>query len=45
MLYAKTRAVFFKIHSKHVNAVCRRNVEFLIIEPGGAQSNDGALQD
>jgi len=34
-----------KIHSKYVNALCRQNLEFFIIEPGGAQGNHGALQD
>jgi len=45
MPYKKTRAVSPKLHSKYVNVLCRQNVEFLIIEPGGAQSNHETLQD
>ena len=45
MLYTKRRAVTSNVHSKHINALCRQNVEFFNIEPGGAQSNHGDLKD
>ena len=37
MLYREIIAVCSQIHTKHINAVCRQNVEFLDIRRGGAE--------
>jgi hypothetical protein len=35
MLYREMIAVCSEIHTKHINTVCRQNVEFLNIKPAG----------
>jgi hypothetical protein len=37
-------AVCSQIHTKHINALCGQNVEFVRVKPDGAQSNDWALK-
>jgi hypothetical protein len=34
MLYWEINAVCSEIHTKHINALCRQNVELLIVIPG-----------
>jgi hypothetical protein len=45
MLYSEIIAVFSEIHTKHINALCRQNVELLNVKRGGTYSNHWALQD
>ena len=45
MLYSEIIAVFSQIHTKHINTLCRQNVEFLDAKPGGTYSNHWALKD
>ena len=35
MLYRKIIAVCSEIHTKHINKLCGRKVEFLNVKPGG----------
>ena len=35
MLYREIIAVCSQIHTEHTNTLCGRNVELLIVEPGG----------
>jgi len=35
MLYTELIAVCSQIHTKHINALCGQNVEFLDLKPGG----------
>jgi len=35
MLYREIIAVCSEIHTKHINALCGRNVEFLDVKRGG----------
>jgi hypothetical protein len=44
MLYSEIIAVCSQIHTKHINALCGQNVEFLYVEPGGTVSNHWALK-
>jgi len=37
-------AVCSQIHTKHTNTLCGQNVEFLIVNRGGAWSNNWAFQ-
>jgi len=39
ILYREIIAVYSEIHKKHVNIMCGKNVEFLIVKPGGTYSN------
>ena len=39
MLYREIIAVCSEIHTKHINTLCRQNVELLIVKPGGAYNN------
>jgi len=38
MEYREIIAVCSEIHAKYVNRLCEQNVEFLNVNPGGAQS-------
>jgi hypothetical protein len=42
MLYREIIAVCSRIHTKHINTMCRQNVE-LCVKPGGTYSNHWAL--
>jgi len=42
MLYREIIAVFSEIHTKHTNTVCRQNVEFLNVKPGGTYRDQWA---
>jgi hypothetical protein len=44
MLYREIIAVCSEIHTKHINALCGQNVEFLNVKPGGTHSNHSALK-
>ena len=35
MLYREIIAVCSEIHTKHINALCGLNVEFMNVKPGG----------
>jgi hypothetical protein len=35
MVYREIIAVCSQIHTKHINAVCGQNVEFVYVKPGG----------
>jgi hypothetical protein len=35
MLYIEVIAVYFQIHTKHINTLCGQNVEFLNVTAGG----------
>jgi len=43
MLYSEIIAVCSAIHTKHVNALCGQNVEFVNIKLGGTHSNHYVL--
>jgi hypothetical protein len=42
MLYRGIIAVCSEIHIKHINTLCRQNVELLNVKPGGTYNNDWA---
>jgi hypothetical protein len=44
MLYREIIAVCSEIHTKHINTLCRQNVEFVNVKPGGTYSNHSALR-
>ena len=44
MLYREIIAVFSEIHTKHINTLCRQNVELVHVKPGGTYSNHWALK-
>jgi len=44
MLYREIIAICSQIHKKHINAVCGKNVEFVIVKPDGIYSNHWALK-
>jgi len=44
MLCREIIAVCSHIHSKHKNALCGQNVEFVSIKPGGIYSNHRAIE-
>ena len=35
MLYREIIAVCSQIHTKHINSLCKQNVELLNVKPGG----------
>ena len=39
MVHRDMFAVSYEIYTKHINAFCGHNVEFLNVEPGGTKSN------
>jgi hypothetical protein len=39
MLYREIIAVCSQIHTKHINTLCGRNVEFVNVKPGGTYSD------
>jgi len=43
MLYREITAVCSQIHTKHINTLCGRNVEFVNIKLGGTYSNHYVL--
>jgi hypothetical protein len=43
MLYSEMIAVCSEIHTKHINTLCRQNVELLNVKPGGTYSNHWVL--
>ena len=43
MLYREIMAVCPEIHTKHINTLCRQNVEFLNVKPGGTYSDHWAV--
>jgi len=44
MLYRKIIAVCSEIHTRHINTVCGKNVEFVNITSGGTYSDHWALK-
>jgi len=44
MLYREKIAVCSQIHTQHINTLCRHNVEFLNVTPGGTYSDHWALK-
>jgi hypothetical protein len=44
MLYSEIMAVCSEIHTKHINALCGQNVEFVNVKPGGNYINHWALK-
>jgi hypothetical protein len=44
MLYREIIAVCSEIHTKHINTLCGKNVEFLNVKPGGTYSDQWALK-
>ena len=44
MLYRGIIAVCSQIHTKHINALCEQNVEFVNVKPGGTYSNFCVLE-
>jgi len=44
MLYWEIIAVCSAIHIKHINTLCRQNVELLNVKPGGTYSDHWALK-
>ena len=44
MLYTEIITVCPEIHIKHANAICKQNIEFLDVNPGGTYCNHGALK-
>jgi hypothetical protein len=44
MLYREIIAVCSEIHTKHINALCGQNVEFVNVKPGGTYSDHWALE-
>jgi hypothetical protein len=45
MLYREIIAVCSEIHTKHINALCGQNVEFVNVKPGGTYSNQWAFKE
>jgi hypothetical protein len=45
MLYRGIIAIYSEIHMKHINALCRQNVQLFKVKPGGMYSNHWALKD
>jgi hypothetical protein len=43
MLYSEIIAVCSEIHTKHINTLCRQNVELLNVKHAGTYSNHWAL--
>ena len=39
MFYRKITVVCSEIHTKHINALCGQNVEFMNVKPAATQSN------
>ena len=39
MLYREIIAVCSEIHTKHINTLCKQNVELLTVKPGGTYSD------
>jgi hypothetical protein len=44
MLYSEIIAVCSEIHTKHINTVCGKNVEFVNVKHGGTYSNHWDLK-
>jgi hypothetical protein len=44
MLYSEVIAVCSEIHTKHINTLCGKNVEFVNVKHGGTNSNHWALK-
>ena len=44
MLYWEIIAVCSQIHTKHTNALCGQNTEFLDVKAGGTYSNHWAVK-
>jgi hypothetical protein len=44
MRYGNIIAVCSEIHTKHINTLCGKNVEFLKVKPGGTCSDYWALK-
>jgi hypothetical protein len=44
MLYREIIAVCSEIHTKHINTLCGKNVEFVNVKPGGTYNNHWALE-
>jgi len=44
MLYREIIAVYFHIHTKHINTRCGQNVELVIVKPAGTYSNHWAVK-
>ena len=44
MLHREIIAVCSQIHTKHINALCGQNVEFVNVKPGGKYSHRCGLE-
>jgi hypothetical protein len=44
MLYREIIAVCSQIHTKHINAMCGQNLEFVNVKPGGKYSHHCGLE-
>ena len=44
MLYREIMAVCSEIHTKHINTLCRQNVELLNFKPGGTYGDQWAVK-
>jgi hypothetical protein len=44
MLYREIIAVRSQIHTKHINTLCRQNVEFVNVKVGGTYNDHFALE-
>jgi hypothetical protein len=44
MLYGEIIAVCSENHTKHINAFCEQNAEFMDVIPGSTQNNHWDLQ-
>jgi len=44
MLYREIMAVCSEIHTKHINTVCKQNVDLLNDKPGGTYSDHWVLK-
>jgi hypothetical protein len=45
MLCREIIVVCSEIHTKHINALCGQNVEFVKVKPGSTYSNHWALKE
>jgi hypothetical protein len=43
MLYSEIIAVCSQMHTKHINTLCGKNVEFFNVKPGGTYSDHWVL--
>ena len=44
MLYREIIVVYSEIHTKHINTLCRQNVELLNVKPGATYSDHWTIE-